>query len=390
MGRIYLDHSATTPVRTEVREAMEPFLAESDGFGNASSIHSYGQHAKAALDNSRELLAAALGAEPSEITFTSGGTEADNLALIGLAFAHRAKGDHVIVSSIEHDAILNSAKFLESAGFRVTYVAVDSFGLVDPQSISDAIDEKTIVVSIMHANNEVGTIQPIREIAAIARERGVLFHSDAVQSFGQLPVFVDDLGVHALSVSSHKIYGPKGVGALYLRRGIGITPLLYGGGQERDRRSGTENIPGIVGFAEATRLLLAERDANSERMQVLRNGFLQKATAQIEGLRINGHPTRRLPNNINFSVPGVEGEAMLLNLDIAGIAASSGSACASGSIEPSHVLLAMNLPAECVRSALRLTLGRKTTEAELYATLETLVRTTQRLRQMTDHTLTAA
>jgi cysteine desulfurase len=390
MGRIYLDHSATTPVRSEVRQAMEPFLAETNGFGNPSSVHSFGQQAKAALDSARETVAFALGGEPAEITFTSGGTEADNLALVGLMMANRAKGDHLITSSIEHDAVLNSARFLETIGFEVTYVGVDEFGMISPEEVADAITDKTALISIMHANNEVGTIQPIVEIAKIARERGVLIHTDAVQSFGQLPVSVEVLGVDAISISSHKIYGPKGAGALLVRRGIPLLPLLHGGGQERNRRSGTENIPGIAGFAEAVRLLLAERDANSKRMRGLRDKFLSDGAKQIAGLRVNGHPTQRLPNNINFSVPGVEGEAMLLNLDLAGIAASSGSACASGSIDPSHVLLAMNLPPETVRSALRLTLGRSTTQSELETTLQTLVRTTQRLTQMTEHTLHAA
>ena len=390
MERIYLDHSATTPVRAEVRAAMEPFLDESAGFGNPSSIHSFGQHAKAALDSARDILAGALDGEPSEITFTSGGTEADNIAIIGLMLANRARGDHLIVSTIEHDAVLHAARFLETVGFRVTYAPVDSLGLVDPQFVVDVITDRTVLVSIMHANNEVGTIQPLAEIAEIAHQHGVLMHTDAVQSFGQLPVSGPRLGVDAISVSSHKIYGPKGAGALYLRRGIAIEPLFHGGGQERDRRSGTENIPGIAGFAEATRLLLLERDANSARMRRLRDKFIADASQRIPGLRLNGHPVQRLPNNINFSVPGVEGEAMLLNLDLAGIAASSGSACASGSIDPSHVLLAMNLPPELVRSALRLSLGRSTTASQLDHALEVLAKTTERLTRMTSHSLHAA
>jgi cysteine desulfurase len=390
MARIYLDHSATTPMRLEVKQAMEPFLAESDGFGNPSSIHSYGRQAKAALDSAHDTLASALNAEPSEITFTSGGTESDNLAIIGLMTANREKGDHLITSTIEHDAVLKSAQFLETIGFRVTYVKADEAGLVDPQDVAEAITDKTVLVSIMHANNEVGTIEPIAEIAEITRERGVLLHTDAVQSFGQLPVNMQCLPIDAMSVSSHKIYGPKGAGALFVRRGTPILPILHGGGQERGRRSGTENIPAIAGFECAVRLMIAERDANSERMRGLRDRFLGRASERIPGFRINGHPDRRLPNNINFSVPGVEGEAMLLNLDLAGIAASSGSACASGSIEPSHVLLAMNLPPEAVRSALRISLGRGTTQEELDITLDTLVRTTERLSRMTEHTIAAA
>jgi cysteine desulfurase len=387
MQRIYLDHSATTPVRPEVKAAMEPFLSDEDGFGNPSSIHSFGQQAKAALDSSRDIVAAALGATPREITFTSGGTEADNLALIGIMLAHRTRGDHLIVSTIEHDAVLHAARFLETLGFRVTYTPVDDEGLVDPRAIADAITDQTVLISIMHANNEVGTIQPIEEIAEIAHENNVLVHTDAVQSFGQLRVEAPSLGVDAISISSHKIYGPKGVGALYVRRGIPVEPQMHGGGQERYRRSGTENVPGIVGFAEAVRLLLPERDANATHMRSLRDHFFAEAPDRIPGLRINGHEFTRLPNNINFSVPGIEGEAMLLNLDLAGIAASSGSACASGSIDPSHVLQAMNLPHDCVRSALRLTLGRATTQAELDRTLDTLVSTTARLSRMTGNTL---
>ncbi len=372
MPTVYLDNAATTPVRVEVREAMQPYLSSERGFGNPSSIHAYGQEAKAAMDESRDILADALGAEPSEITFTGGGTEADNLALTGIMLANQSRGNHLITSKIEHEAILNTARFLERLGFQVTYLDVDSYGMVPPEAVEQAITDKTTLISIMHANNEVGTIEPIADIARIARQRGIALHTDAVQTFGQIPVTPEALGVDALSISAHKINGPKGAGALYVRRGTAIDAIVHGGGQERGRRSGTENVAGIVGFAEAVRLMLRERDAVAERCTRLRDAFVAELQTRMPDVSLNGHPTLRLPNNINISVPGVEGEAMLLNLDLAGIAASSGSACASGSIEPSHVLTAMRLPPERLRSALRLTLGRSTSDADMAYALETL------------------
>jgi len=361
--RIYLDHAATTPLRPEVRAAMEPYLS-ADGFGNPSSLHADGQRAKRALDAARDTLACALGAQFSEITFTSGGTEADNAALVGVMLA-RGRGSHLITTQIEHEAVIETAHFLEKLGFSVTYLPVDEQGRVAPRSVADALTDRTALVSVMHANNEVGTVQPLREIADLVHAHGAYLHTDAVQTFSQLPVNVHDLGVDLLSVSAHKIYGPKGVGALYVRSGIPIEPLLHGGGQERERRAGTENVPAIAGFGEAVRLLLPEREAVAARLTLLRDTFLAALRQRVPSMVLNGHPAERLPNNINLSFPGLDAETLLLTLDRAGISASSGSACTSGSIEPSHILTAMGLPDDRVNSAIRLTLGRDTTRAEV-------------------------
>ena len=361
--RIYLDHAATTPLRPEVRAAMEPYLS-ADGFGNPSSLHADGQRAKRALDAARDTLACALGAQFSEITFTSGGTEADNAALVGVMLA-RGRGSHLITTQIEHEAVIETARFLEKLGFSVTYLPVDEQGRVAPRSVADALTDRTALVSVMHANNEVGTVQPLREIADLVHAHEAYLHTDAVQTFSQLLVNVHDLGVDLLSVSAHKIYGPKGVGALYVRSGIPIEPLLHGGGQERERRAGTENVPAIAGFGEAVRLLLPEREAVAARLTLLRDTFLAALRQRIPNMVLNGHPAERLPNNINLSFPGLDAETLLLTLDRAGISASSGSACTSGSIEPSHVLTAMGLPDDRVNSAIRLTLGRDTTRAEV-------------------------
>jgi len=385
MQRIYLDHAATTPVRDEVRRAMEPYLAES--FGNPSSIHGYGQEAKSALDNARDIVSGALNCAPSEVTFTSGGTEADNLALIGVMFANRKRGARLITSEIEHDAIRRAADFLGRTGCDVVRLPVDRLGRVNVEQVEAALDNNTVLVSIMHANNEIGTIQPIEEIAELAHARGALMHTDAVQSFGQLAVTPDDLGVDLLSISSHKIYGPKGVGALYVRSGVAIDPILHGGGQERERRSGTENVPGIVGFGEATRLMIETRSRDSVMMRSLRDWFIAELSRSIPSAVLNGPTMDRLPNNINISIPGIEGEPLLLNLDIHGIAASSGSACASGSIEPSHVMIALGVPQDRVRGALRLTLGRQTTRYEMQTTLDALITITSRLSGMATHNL---
>ena len=373
--RIYLDHASTTPVRPEVRAAMEPFLGGA-AFGNPSSLHADGQRAKHALDDARDTLAAALDARAAEISFTSGGTEADNAALIGVMLANRRRGDHLVTTQIEHEAVLNSARFLKTLGFRVTFLPVDEFGRVCPDDVAQAITDQTVLVSVMHANNEVGTIQPIRAIADIAHARSVLLHTDAVQTFGQVPVSVKDLGADLLTLSGHKIYGPKGVGALYVREGVSIEPFLHGGAQERERRAGTENVPGIVGFAAAVRLLLPERDAVAARVTRLRDLLLSSLRARIPDVVLNGHPTERLPNNVNVSFPNGDSEALLLALDMAGVSASSGSACTSGSIEPSHVLQAMGLPDRRVRSALRLTLGRDTTEEQIHRTIDILAQIT--------------
>ncbi len=377
-ARIYLDYAATTPLRPEVRAAMEPYLSP-DGFGNPSSLHADGQRAKRALDAARDTLAEALGCQFSEISFTSGGTESDNAALAGVMLANRKRGNHLITTAIEHEAVTETARFLETFGFRVTILPVDEFGTVSPQSVAAAITDETVLVSVMHANNEVGTIQPLREIAGVVHARGAYLHTDAVQTFGQLPVTIDVTGVDLLTLSAHKIYGPKGVGALYVRSGIAIEPLLHGGGQERQRRSGTENVSAIAGFGEAVRLLLPERAAEAERLTHLRDCFWTQLMRRLPGVILNGHPTNRLPNNLNISLPGLDAETLLLSLDRAGVSASSGSACTSGSIEPSHVLSAMGLPDARLKSALRLTLGRGTTAEEIDRTVEMLVGIVKRL-----------
>jgi cysteine desulfurase len=382
---IYLDHAATTMVRPEVRDAMLPYLGEA--FGNPSSIHQFGQRARMAIDQSRDIIARSIGAAFEEIVFTSGGTEADNLALAGAVFAKGGKRAHIVTSAIEHEAILKTAEFLEHLGNRVSRVGVDKTGMVAPEVVEAEIGADTVLVSVMHANNEVGTIEPIRDIAAIAHLHGIPFHSDAVQTFGQLPVDVDDLAVDMLSLSAHKIYGPKGVGALYIRHGTQIEPLIHGGGQERERRSGTENVAGIVGFAEAVRLMIDERAETSDRVRAMRDAWLKSAAEQIPGISLNGAPEARLANNINISVPNIEGEAILLNLDIAGIAVSSGSACTAGSIEPSHVLVAMGLPDHLVRSAVRITMGRTTTPEQMDELLATLKEIVHRLTSLRDHGL---
>ena len=355
---------------------MEAYLHEH--FGNPSSLHAEGQAAKRALDTAREILAHALGAQFSEITFTSGGTEADNAALVGVMLAQRARGNHLVVSQIEHEAILRTSVFLESLGFDVTYVAPDAEGHISADHVAEAMTDRTTLVSVMHANNEVGTIQPIRAIADIVHARSALLHTDAVQTFGQLSTNVQELGADLLTVSSHKIYGPKGVGALYVRSGIAIEPWLHGGGQERERRAGTENVPGIVGFGEAVRLMLRERDALAARLTVLRDQLITDLKERISSCVLNGSLNNRLPNNVNVSFPGLDADALLLGLDMAGIAASSGSACTSGSIEPSHVLLAMGLPNDRVRSAIRLTLGRATTADEIERTVSVFAEVTRR------------
>lgn len=380
--RIYLDHAATTPLRPEVREAMGPYL--SDAFGNPSSLYAEGQRAKRALDGARDTVAQALGADFAEVTFTSGGTEADNAALVGVMLAHRERGNHFITTQIEHEAVLRSARFLQTLGFDVTFLAPDAQGHIHSAQIAEALTDRTTLVSVMHANNEVGTVQPVREIADVVHAGGALLHTDAVQTFGLYPVHVGDLGVDLLSVSAHKIYGPKGVGALYVRRGVPIEPLLHGGGQERERRAGTENVAGIVGFGEAVRQLVPEREDVADRLTRLRDKFITELGGHIPGVALNGHPTERLPNNVNVSLSGLDAESLLLSLDMAGIAASSGSACTSGSIEPSHVLQAMGLAEARVHGAVRFTLGRRTTEEEISRTLDALAVIVARQRRLSD------
>jgi len=340
---------------------MLPWLG-GDNFGNPSSLHVDGQRAKHALDHARAVLADALGVQFSEVTFTSGGTEADNAALVGVMLGNRARGNHLVTTRIEHEAVLRSCRFLETLGIDVTYVAPDEYGLVSAESVANAITDRTVLVSVMHANNEVGTIQPIADIAEAAHRSGAWFHTDAVQTFGLMDLAVVDADL--ISLSAHKIYGPKGVGALYVREGVPMESLLHGGAQERERRAGTENVAGIAGFARAVEMMLAERATLYARLTPLRERLIDRLLA-IDGTVLNGHPTERLPNNVNVSFPGTEAEALLLALDLAGVSASSGSACTSGSIEPSHVLEAMGLDDARTRSAIRFTLGRETTLDEV-------------------------
>lgn len=380
MKRIYLDYAATTPTHPEVVKAMLPYFTES--FGNPSSIYSYGQEAKEAVETARAQVARLINARTEEIVFTSGGTEADNFALKGVALANDAKCNHIITSTIEHHAVLESAKYLEQRGFQVTYLPVDKYGLVDPSDVLKAITNKTILVSVMHANNEVGTIEPIAEIGRITRETGVYFHTDAVQTVGHIPVNVNELGVDLLSMSAHKLYGPKGVGALYIRKGTKIVSLLHGGEQERRRRASTENVPGIVGLGKAAELAKSEIDEEARRLTLLRDKLTKNLLERIEHTQLNGHPTRRLPNNVNISVEYVEGESMCLNLDLEGICASTGSACSSSSAEPSHVLLAIGLPPQQAHGSLRFTLGKWTTEEDIERVLGVLPGIVSKLRAM--------
>ena len=368
-----MDYSATTPVDPAVRDAMLPFLGEE--FGNPSSVHADGQRVRRAIDFARDKAAESVGAETSEIFFTSGGTEADNTALIGVMLAARKSGrDHLITTAFEHHAVLDCAEWMgEEFGFNVTIAPVGSDGLVDPALIAEYVTDRTALISVMHANNEIGTIQPIREIADIAHAKGAYFHTDAVQTFGQLPLNVDALGADLMTLSSHKIYGPKGIGALYIRTGTKLTSLFHGGKQEREKRPGTENASGIVGFGKAIELLPTWRDAEAARLTILRDVFIAMTQAHFPGVRLNGHPTKRLSNNAHFSFPNADGETLLVALDRRGVSASSGSACSSGSIEPSHVLNAIGVPRELAQASVRFTLGRSATEADLRDVINALV-----------------
>ena len=379
MNRIYLDNAATTAVRPEVLEKMLPYFTEC--FGNASSIHGSGRDARRALEESRRKVAAALNCKPQEVYFTSGGSESDNWALKGVAFANRKKGDHIITSAIEHHAVLHTCEWLEKQGFSVTYVPVDSDGRVDPEDVERAITDRTVLVSVMAANNEIGTIQPIREIAAVARAHHVYFHTDAVQAVGAIPMDVQEIGCDLLSLSAHKFHGPKGVGVLYIRQGTRIDNLLHGGAQERGKRATTENLPGIVGLAEAITLATQSLAETSARVSALRDRLID-GLLRIPYTRLNGPREGRLPNNCNISVRFVEGEALLLRLDLAGIAASSGSACTSGSLDPSHVLLAIGLPHEIAHGSLRLSLSDATTQEEVDEVLRVLPGIVENLRAM--------
>lgn len=380
MASIYLDHNATTPVRSEVFDAMEPFFR--DRFGNASSIHRYGQDARAAVEEARARVAGLVNVRPGEIYFTSGGTESDNLAIKGTACARKADGRHIITTNIEHSAVMNSCAFLEREGFEVSYLPVDEYGRIDPGQVEDALTDRTILVSIMHANNEIGTVQPVGEIGGIVRARGVCFHTDAVQSAGKLAVDVEALGADLLSLSGHKIYGPKGVGAIYIRKGVEIEPTAHGGHHENDVRSGTENTVGIVGMGMAAELAAEERESEFRHLSEMRDALEARIRVEIEGVRVNGHPQRRLPGTLNVSFPGAEGESLIMSLDLEGIAVSTGSACTSGAIEPSHVLLALGRDPRTALGSVRFSFGRDNTMGDVDYVMSRLPGIVSRLREV--------
>ena len=377
---IYLDNAATTRTAPEVVEAMLPFFSEC--YGNASTIYSLGSSSKEAINEARKNIADVLGAKQEEIYFTAGGSEADNWALKAAAEAYKAKGNHIITSKIEHHAMLHTCEWLEKQGFEVTYLDVDADGKVSPEELKKAIRPETILITIMFANNEIGTIQPIREIGEIAKENGILFHTDAVQAFGQVPIPVDEYHIDMLSASGHKLNGPKGIGFLYIRKGVKIRSFVHGGAQERKRRAGTENVPGIVGFGTAAKRAADSMQERTAKEIELRDYMIDRVLAEIPYTRLNGHRTDRLPNNMNFSFRFIEGESMLIMLDMKGICGSSGSACTSGSLDPSHVLLAIGLPHEIAHGSLRLTLSEETTREEIDYVIEALKEIISKLRSM--------
>jgi cysteine desulfurase len=375
-----MDHSATTYVKPEVVSEMIPYFTEH--FGNPSSIYGIARESKKAIDAARVQTAKALGADPDEIYFTSGGSESDNWAIKGVAYANRKRGNHIITTQIEHHAVLHTCQFLEKEGFEVTYLPVDQYGLVDPAVLEKAITEKTILISIMYANNEIGTIEPIAELGAIARKHKVYFHTDAVQVIGSVQIDVKAQNIDLLSLSAHKFYGPKGVGALYIKKGVRIENLMHGGGQERRKRAGTENIAGIVGLGKAIEMATADIPGHSAKIRAMRDRLIKGVLSTISHARLNGHPEKRLPGNFNVSFEFIEGESMLLWLDDEGICASTGSACTSGSLEPSHVLLATGLPVEISHGSLRLTLGDANMDADVDVVLEVLPKVVAKLRDM--------
>ncbi len=377
---VYLDHSATTPVKKEVLDAMLPYFMES--FGNASSVHQFGRPNKVRITEARDVIAKTLGAKSEEIYFTAGGTESDNWALKSIAEAYKAKGNHIITTTIEHHAILHTCEYLEKHGYTVTYLEVDSEGLISLDALKNAITDQTILISVMFTNNEIGTIQPIAEIGKIAKERGVLFHTDAVQAYGHVAIDVNAMNIDLLSLSAHKVYGPKGIGLMYARQGVRLPSFIHGGAQERKRRAGTENVPGIIGFAKAAQMAYTDLDGHILHLKTLRDKLISRVLAEIPYTRLNGHPTERHPGNANFSFEFIEGEALLLSLDMVGIAGSSGSACTSGSLDPSHVLMAIGLKHEIAHGSLRLTIGDSTTEDDIDYTIEHLKVIVDRLRQM--------
>lgn len=380
MQRVYFDNAATTKLDSRVIEAMHQALI--DDFGNPSSIYAEARQAKKVLDKARNQVAALIKANAEEIIFTGGGSESDNLAIIGAAKAYAKKGKHIITSSVEHHAVLNVCEHLQKEGFEVTYLPVDEDGMVTPEAVKAAIRPDTILISIMYANNEVGTIMPIKEIGALAREKGIIFHTDAVQAAGHVDIDVKSDNIDLLSITAHKMHGPKGTGALFIRRGVRIAPLIFGGGQERGLRAGTENVPGAVGFGKACEIALAEFEKSNAHMTALRDKLIEGISAKIPFVKLNGHRTKRLSNNVNMSMKFIEGEGMLLRLDMAGIAASSGSACTSGSLDPSHVLLAMGLDHATAHGSLRLSLSSDTTQAEVDYVLEQLPPIVELLRSM--------
>ncbi len=381
MGKmIYLDNAATTKTAPKVVEAMLPFFTEF--YGNASTVYEFGAKSKEAVSAARETIANAIGAKGNEVYFTAGGSEADNWAIKATAEAYKDKGRHIITSKIEHHAVLHTCQWLEQNGFEVTYLDVDEFGVVKLEELKKAIRPDTILISIMFANNEIGTIEPVAEIGKIAKEHGVLFHTDAVQAFGQVPINVDELNIDMLSSSGHKLNGPKGIGFLYIRKGIKIRSFVHGGAQERKRRAGTENVPGIVGFGKAVELAVENMQARTQKERELREYLIGRVLKEIPYTRVNGDRTNRLPNNVNFCFQFVEGESLLIMLDMKGICGSSGSACTSGSLDPSHVLLAIGLPHEIAHGSLRLTLGEDTTKEDIDYTVEAIKEIVGQLREM--------
>ena len=380
MRMIYLDHNATTPVHPEVMEAMQPYFTEK--FGNASSIHQSGREAKSALEDARQKSAELLGCKPSELYFTSGGTESDNFAIKGTAFANRDKGEHIITSSIEHHAVAVSCKFLEKEGFEVTYLPVDSEGFVDPHDLRRALRKDTILVTVMHANNETGVIQDLKSLTSIAREGGILFHTDAVQATGKIPYRIEDLGCDLLSISAHKLYGPKGVGLIFIKSGTKIQPWNEGGGHERGRRAGTENVAGAVGLAAAMEIAARDMKTETDKMISMTGRFYQLIEERIPDIKLNGSLERRVPNTLNISFRAVEGEAMILSLDLKGVMVSSGSACTSGATEPSHVLKAMGVPPEMAQGSVRFSFGRSNKEDDVEYVVDILAQEVRRLREI--------
>ena len=377
---IYMDHSATSPVDPEVFEAMKPYFI--DSFGNASTLYSLGREGKKAMESAREEVASIIGAETKEIIFTSGGTESDNIAILGTAYKLKKKGNHIITSDIEHPAVDETCKYLEKNGFNVTYLPVYKDGIVKIKDLEDAITDKTILITIMHANNEIGTIQPISEIGKIAQENKIYFHTDAVQTVGKIPVNVKELNVDMLSLSAHKLYGPKGIGALYLRQGVRIEPIMHGGGHEKGIRPGTENVPGIVGLGKACSIARENLQRDAQKLISLRDMLIDGVLAENEDSYLNGHRTKRLPNNANFRFTGIEGESLILHLDAKGIATSTGSACSSIKLEPSHVLMAIGLKEVEAHGSLRISLGHENTEEDIKYTITAIKEVVEKLRKM--------